>query len=234
MKRQGKITQIRMIMVVQDTNFRQLPDFVRRGIEYDVDDIVLRSLFHWFGLSEDLWLHKNVLNPCHPYHKEYLRVLEDPICKDPRVLNWGFDVIQEPVEFPTLAMKRAYEGKQAFNANIDKCVEDVLPDLKRHTEQGAQVILYGVGMVGKYVLEKISCGNDALPVRGFMVECAECNPKYWMGNPVKEIPDYLDTKDTDIVLVALTHANQAGVKEKLQQAGYQNIVMIDEKSESFL
>lgn len=232
LKHQGKINRIRLIMVVQDTNFRQIPEFVRRGIEYDADDIVLRSLFLWFGLEEDLWLYKNVLNPCHPYHNEYLEILKDPICKDSRVLNWGYDVIQEPVEFPTLAMKRAYQGVDKFKDQVNLCVSDIRPELKKELEkiEAGKLIIYGVGTVGKLVFENLSCGCDVLPIRGFMVECKSCNPDFWMGYKVEEIEEYQNNKDTDIVLVALSSANQEGVKNKLEKEGYKHILLINEKS----
>lgn len=109
LKHEGAIGRIRIIMVIQDSNFRQIPQFIKKCIEYDADDIVLRPIFKWFGMQEDELLYKNVLNPCHPYYQEYLEVIQDPICQDPRVYNWGFDVEQEAIPFPTLEMKRKYE-----------------------------------------------------------------------------------------------------------------------------
>ena len=230
LKHQGKISRIRLIMVVQDTNFRQIPEFVRRGIAYDADDIVLRSLFHWFGLKEDLWLYKNVLNPCHPYHQEYLEILKDPICQNSRVLDWGYDVIQKPVEFPTLEMKRAYYGDQELQAQIDDCLSHIRCQLVNQLEenQNAKLIIYGVGKVGKYVMEKLTCGDQVLPVRGFMVECKACNPGYWMGYEVKEPSAYKENRESDVVLIALTRENQTGVMEMLRKEEYQHIIAIDE------
>lgn len=232
LKHEGKISHIRLIMVVQDTNFRQIPEFIRRGIEYDADDIVLRSLFCWFCLTEDedLWLYKNVLNPCHPYHQEYLELLKAPICKDPRVLNWGFDVVQNPVEFPTLAMKRAYLGEKEFEDNVESCMVHTRPKLENILKQNqeSKVIIYGAEKVGKLVLEKLTCGSEIIPIRGFMVECKGCNPNFYMGYEVKEIADYCQSKNTDVVLIALTRENQMGVKERLEKEGYKNILAVDE------
>lgn len=232
LKHEGKISRIRLIMVVQDTNFRQIPEFIRRGIAYDADDIVLRSLFHWFGLKEDLWLYKNVLNPCHPYHGEYLEILKNPICQDPRVLNWGYDVIQKPVEFPTLAMKRVYYGDKELQDKVDVCLSHIRPKLARWLEENrdAKLIIYGVGKVGKYVFEKLTCGDQMLPVRGFMVECKACNPGYWMGYEVQEPSAYKKDKESDVVLIALTRVNQMGVRERLREEGYCHIIAIDEET----
>lgn len=109
LKHKGAIKRIRIIMVIQDSNFRQIPQFIQKCIDYDADDIVLRPIFKWFGMQEDELLYKNVLNPCHPYYQEYLEILKNPICQDPRVFNWGYNVEQESIPFPTLEMQREYE-----------------------------------------------------------------------------------------------------------------------------
>lgn len=109
LKHKGAIKRIRMIMVIQDSNFRQIPQFIQKSIDYDADDIVLRPIFKWFGMQEDELLYKNILNPCHPYYQEYLEILKNPLCQDKRVFNWGYNVEQEAVPFPTLEMQREYE-----------------------------------------------------------------------------------------------------------------------------
>lgn len=62
------------------------------------------------------------------------------------------------------------------------------------------------------------------------MECKSCNPDFWMGYKVEEIEEYQNNKDTDIVLVALSSANQEGVKNKLEKEGYKHIFLINEKS----
>ncbi len=119
LKHQGKINRIRIIMVIQDSNFRQIPQFIKKAIDvYDADEVILRPIFGWFGLKEDDLLYKNVLNPCHPYNKEYEEIIKDPILSDSRVFNWAYDVPQESIEFPTLAMKREYESLMRSNSCV--------------------------------------------------------------------------------------------------------------------
>ncbi len=231
MKHEGKISRIRLIMVIQDSNFRQIPDFIKRGIEYDADDIVLRPIYKWFGLQEDELLYKNILNPCHPYYKEYLEIIEDPICKDPRVLNWGFDVDQEPEEFPTLAMKRQILGENEAADKIRKVVCDIKPVLKEYERQGKKTVIYGIGRVGKAAFESLSCGDDTIDMMGFLVKDKCGNPDYWMGYEVQELSDFSYPTDDVVVLVALTKRNQMGVREALQSVGFDTIIMIDERSE---
>ena len=126
LKSQGKVDRIRMIMVIQDSNFRQIPDFIRKSIDvYNADEVILRPIYEWFGLKEDERLYKNVLNPCHPYYKEYLEILKNPILRDPHVFNWGFAEEQAPIEFPTLAMKRDYEKVKCEHVQL-KCENEQL------------------------------------------------------------------------------------------------------------
>lgn len=233
LKHEGKVARIRIIMVIQDSNFRQIPQFIRRCIEYDADDIVLRPIYKWFGLQEDEQLFKNVLNPCHPYYKEYKEIIEDPICKDSRVMNWGFDVEQEIESFPTLEMKRLCEGKNSekeYQKVVSKCLLAVKPLIDELlSKSDRKIVIYGVGRVGRIVYEELTCGEIIVPVDGFMVEDVNKNPNYWMGCPVRKINSY--DKENSIVIVALAHNNQVGVHKKLDEAGYKYIIMIDEKSE---
>lgn len=131
LKHQGDIRRIRLIMVIQDSNFRQIPQFIQKGIDYDADDIVLRPIFKWFGMNEDEVLYKNVLNPCHPYYKEYMEIIQNPICKNPRVFNWGFEEEQEPIEFPTLEGMRRYKQQVGEDVFVDKAVSKVSGEIKK-------------------------------------------------------------------------------------------------------
>ncbi len=231
MKHEGKISRIRLIMVIQDSNFRQIPDFIKRGIEYDADDIVLRPIYKWFGLQEDELLYKNILNPCHPYYKEYLEIIEDPICKDPRVLNWGFDVDQEPEEFPTLAMKRQCKWEDKVKEKVKSAVCDIKEELLRHNSVGRKIVIYGVGVVGRKAFEELTCGDEIVKIAGFLVNDKANNPNFWMGIPVQGLLDTTYSKTDTVILVALTRRNQIGVKETLLNSGFKHVLMIDENFE---
>lgn len=162
LKHSGKISRIRMIMVIQDSNFRQVPDFIARCIDYDADDIVLRPIYHWFGSSEDDILYKNVLNPCHPYHKEYLQILENPLCRDPRILNWGFNVPQEAVPFPTLAMKRRLEGLDEVFKHYD-CRLDEMANSITHIGCRLDEMANSIGQLSRYPKWLVNLGACFIP-----------------------------------------------------------------------
>lgn len=215
LKHSGAINHIRIIMVIQDSNFRQIPQFIRKCIEYDADDIVLRPIFKWFGMQEDELLYKNVLNPCHPYYQEYLEIIKDPVCQDPRVFNWGFEERQEAIPFPTL------EQVRLLNREYAQGVEDKLPDIKRRLEDSnKKIVLYGVGKIGKYVLEKLTSGEQKLDICGFAVSCVENSSKYWMGYPIRTVKEYLEEGGEYVFILATTNGDfQAEMKDELHREG---------------
>ena len=223
LKKKGDINRIRLIMVIQDSNFRQIPNFISRGIEYDADDIVLRPIYKWFDLSEDERLFKNVLNPCHPYHNEYLEIIKNPICRNPRVINHGFDNFEEPVEFPTLAMKQQYNSDQKLYNEVDNSLDLLAESI--NAKKNAGIILFGVGVVGKYVLSKIGCSEEGYDIKGFLVSNRDNNVRYWMGYKVESIEDNDFDKDC-LVIVCLSKNNQVGVEDELRKANFKNIISI--------
>lgn len=191
LKKQGAISRIRMIMVIQDSNFRQIPDFIKRCIDYDADDIVLRPIFKWFGMTDEDLLYKNVLNPCHPYHKEYLEILENPICSDRRVYNWGFKEKQEAIPFPKLD-KIVDEIDEAHMCTL-------LDNLNPYKDK--KKYIYGFGNVGKELYRKLTTGNDITYIEGFVVSDKSGADDYWMGCPVFELKDVKDI-DNSVFIIA--------------------------------
>lgn len=87
--------------VIQDRNFREIPSFIERSLgEFGFDNVVLKPVYQWGTMPEEVFWFKDVLNPMHPYHKEYLEILEHPILKDKRVYNFGGDMMHPCREYP--------------------------------------------------------------------------------------------------------------------------------------
>ena len=85
----GKISSFKINMVVQESNYREIPSFVEKCLnEYYPDIVQIKPLNKWFCLnSTDYWF-KNILNPLHPYHENYLKVMQHPILQHPKVWDW--------------------------------------------------------------------------------------------------------------------------------------------------
>ena len=88
LRREGKFNGLEVTMVVQECIFWEVPDYIRtftKSDEFAVDGIVMKPLYKWWKMSEETYWFKNILNPMHPYHKEYLKILADDCWKDPKV-----------------------------------------------------------------------------------------------------------------------------------------------------
>jgi organic radical activating enzyme len=97
LRTENKIDELKVTMVVQDTNFREIPNFIKRSIEeFNVDIVQLRPVMKWFKISKEAYLQKNVLNPLHPDYEAYIEVMKDPICSHPKVFHWsGINAIRK-------------------------------------------------------------------------------------------------------------------------------------------
>lgn len=52
---------------------------------------MLRPVYQWGRMTDKEYWFKDILNPLHPYHCEYLEILKNPILHDPRVYNFAGD-----------------------------------------------------------------------------------------------------------------------------------------------
>lgn len=103
LRREHQINELKVTMVVQECNFQEVPEYIRvftETEEYAVDQIILKPVYKWFGMDEETYWFKNILNPLHPYHKEYLKVLENDCWKEPKVYDWGCHNLREARPHP--------------------------------------------------------------------------------------------------------------------------------------
>lgn len=101
LREQNLINEYISSFVIQDRNFRELPSFIKRSLdEFGFDSVVLKPVYQWGSMPDDVFWFKDVLNPKHPYHKEYLEILQCPELKDPRVYNFGGDTMHPCRDYP--------------------------------------------------------------------------------------------------------------------------------------
>lgn len=103
LRREGKINDLAVTMVVQECNCWEVPQYIRTfsdSGEFAVDSIIMKPLYNWFKMSPETYWFKNILNPLHPYHKEYLKILADDCWKAPKVYDWGCHNIRHPAPHP--------------------------------------------------------------------------------------------------------------------------------------
>jgi len=110
LRRENKLNKLSVTIVVQECNFWEVPEYIRRfahSDEFEVDAIVMKPLYKWWHMAEETYWFKNILNPLHPYHEAYLKVLADDCWNDPKVYDWGCHNIRHPAPHP-LSQEKVY------------------------------------------------------------------------------------------------------------------------------
>lgn len=110
LRREGKINHLDVTMVVQEVNCWEVPEYISafaHSDEFEVDAIVMKPLYKWWKMAEETYWFKNILNPLHPYHREYLKILADDCWKDPKVYDWGCHNIRPAAPHP-LSQEKIY------------------------------------------------------------------------------------------------------------------------------
>ena len=101
LRKSGAVKELVHSFVIQDRNFREIPAFIKRSFsEFAFDSVVLKPVYQWGTMDEDVYWFKDVLNPCHPYHAEYLEIIQDPALKDPRVYKFAGGTLHPARPFP--------------------------------------------------------------------------------------------------------------------------------------
>lgn len=103
LRREGKINSLTVTMVIQEVNCWEVPKYIQtfaHSEEFEVDKIQMKPLYNWFKMDPATYWYKNILNPLHPYHKAYLKILADECWNDPKVYDWGCHNIRKALPHP--------------------------------------------------------------------------------------------------------------------------------------
>ena len=101
LRQSGRLQGIGMFFVVQASNFREMPDFVRLGKSLHMDYIVFQRYLN-FGTDDGESVAQNdVASAAHPSHGELLRIVADPVFNYPAV---GLMVRDGSIETPGMEM----------------------------------------------------------------------------------------------------------------------------------
>lgn len=155
------INYLELATVVQERNFRTLPELTRRFIEeFGADTVRLRPFDDVGAQAPEVEWFMDVRGAYHPYHQEYLAVMKDPIFKHPKVRDWSGGRDSENPDLRTyLAQHGAPVGsREQVNYDVVKIfaaeekIEERLADYFK--DKGIAVIsVYGMGYPGKAFLK---------------------------------------------------------------------------------
>lgn len=88
LRQHGPLQSVTISMVVQENNFREMPDFVRLGQRFGFDVVYFSQLVNWGTFSEDEFTSRAIHLPSHPKHLEFAALLKDEIFNLP-IVNLG-------------------------------------------------------------------------------------------------------------------------------------------------
>lgn len=190
LREEGSINNFSISMIIQDRNFRELPEFVERCInEFHVDEVRLNPIYKWFQLTEDEYLEKDILNPAHPYFEEYMDVLKDERLKNEKIFWWGGSNIHDKRMLPGTKYRLLYVllskwlvlQKESPNAFSGFCQENGYQN----------ILIYGFANLGHRLYEEL---------KEFAPTVADRNCREWHG--IRTIdPESCDWNRYDLVIV---------------------------------
>jgi pyruvate-formate lyase-activating enzyme len=199
LREQGVINYLELASVVQERNFREMPEFTRRCIEeFGADKVRLRSYFPTGTKPPYIEWFFDPRNPAHPYYDEYCKVMNDPIFKHEKVLMWSGDELSKQREIPLVG-----EGVKSINDDnlktfitCDEIPQKIEQKLKDEKEQG--IIIYGSGILGEALVKEFQ--KTDIPVDCFL-DSYDMRTKLRGINIVNPIANTSDNFKTIIITV---------------------------------
>ncbi len=156
---EGFVNHFAVSFVVQDRNFRTMPEFVRRCIEeFGVDVVYLGGIVFVNRNNFNSWI-TDIRNKYHPYHQEYLELISDPIFKHPKVTGNIF-VDSKIGDMPqNIILKNEATIKNLEEIILSQMVlnESVFDEIAHFIKScGGAAIIYGATPIGITMALKLS------------------------------------------------------------------------------
>lgn len=151
LRKEGVVNSFVITTVMQERNFRTLPQFIERCFrEFEVDQVRIRRFLPERAMDENIEWFFDIRNPIHPYHQEFLDVMKHPIFKDSRVFIWTGDNLSTRGELPAKANYGVLK-KLFFIENIGEKLSNYLKFLGYD-----QIILYALSDIAKALIKVLS------------------------------------------------------------------------------
>ena len=178
LREQEKINFLEIALVMQERNFRTVPEFVRRCLnEFGADRVRVRRFLPEKAMDENIEWFFDVRNPLHPYHDEYLKMMKDPIFKDARVFKWTGDHLSDRGDLPAAAGYKAMRNLILID-NVGKKLSDYL--IGRGYKK---ITLYATTDVGKALLKVLE--GQEIEVSPFILD-RNNNSEEWNGLTIQK------------------------------------------------
>lgn len=80
-RKQGRFDHLQLDFVVQDHNFREMPEFVKLGLELGVDQVYFQRISNWGTFDKVTFEKRDVFSPTHQLHGHFKDVCHHPLLR---------------------------------------------------------------------------------------------------------------------------------------------------------
>ncbi len=214
LREKGIVDHFELATVYQERNFRQLPEFARRCIEeFSADYVRLRPFEPWREADMQEWF-KDVRNEYHPYHKEFLAVMNDPIFKHPKVHDWGGGKPSGlgPEPYPRTRARYHLIESIFCNNHFEQVINSEI--------KTKQIAVYGMAVVGRTLV-------SALRNRYEIPFCMDrsMNGQDFAGIPICDA-NHLKDLDRNVTVIVSLDRNDDAIINLLQREGFSEVISI--------
>lgn len=217
LRENGVVNHFEIATVYQEGNFRTLPAFTKRCLEeFKTDHVRLRPFEPWVDPGIDEWL-MDVRNADNPFHKEFLKVMEDPVFKDSRVYDWG-------------GGRESGLGKSIYPRAMGqyRLMEKILSDgdfssKVRKIIDSESIVVYGLTTLGRFLVKEF----DAVFEIPYLLDRNQAGGIY-AGKNIYWASDLERLDKKGAVVIALINDTVNFVRMLLKNAGYEKVFSIKE------
>lgn len=222
LREQGIINELEIATVLQEQNFREMPEFVHKCIEeFSADSVRIRPIVPGGPMDTNIQWFMDVRNPYHPYYHEYKKVMENSIFKHPKVLLWSGDYDSERGDYPGIIAEQFVKKDEKILNIIGKILVDdkFIDKLAQYLmeEKICKLSFYGIGKIAQlvltlnYKLNKININN--------LYDNYSKNCEY-LGHPIIKPADgdYGNSENQGILVTVLSDIPK--IEKELRQYGF--------------
>ena len=221
LRENGVINSLELCTVVQEQNFREMPEFTRRCIEeFGADSVRLRPYAAWGAERPDVAWFKNPRNPRHPLYSEYKKVMSSEIFKHPAVDDWSGGQDAEDVSFsPYDIAKKELAIMEHFWLNSDALIRKIY---ELTPGCNGKVAVYGVSDIAKSLVRKLD-SEDRIKLE-YMID-RDCVDWFFEGKRIwRHI--HLDSQDKNLLVIVAIFERNEEVVSFLKTKGFMNVVTL--------
>lgn len=212
LREEGKVNQFTITTVVQERNFRTLPQFIERCFnEFGADKVCVRRFLPERAMDENIEWFFDVRNPLHPYHQEYLDVMSHPVLTDPRVFIWTGDNLSKRGDIPAKANYCVLKDL-FFIENIGSKLSDYFK--KKGYDR---IVLYALTDITKALIKVL----EGQQVKIAYIYDKNSNLKEWNGYEVRKPlnASLAETKEPLLVTLIARHGEMEEFLRKHEYTG---------------